>query len=56
MDEDDQMAAEAHQQELEERAIQEGRELLNQYRADCADFDRQTKAFHERMRKLCKAW
>lgn len=54
MDEDDEMAALAHQQELEaeEAAIEHGRELMNQSRAECVEFDQQCKAFWERMRKL----
>jgi hypothetical protein len=54
MDEDDQMAAEAHQQELEAQAIQEGRELMNQFRAECKEFDESNRQFWNRYTKLIR--
>lgn len=47
MDDDDEMAALAHQQELEaeEQALREGRVLLKQFRQECADFDASNEQF-----------
>lgn len=47
MDDDDEMAALAHQQELEaeEYAIAQGRELMIQFRQECKDFDANTEQF-----------
>jgi len=61
MDEDDQMAAEAHQQELEarqreEESIARHRRLMEQFRIECAEFDRATESFHNRVDKSCLKW
>lgn len=57
MDEDDEMAALAHQQELEARQWEEQemeriRALHSQFREECADFNRACEEYSNNFRRL----
>lgn len=57
MDEDDEMAALAHQQQLEAREWEEQemeriRALQAQFREECAEFHRASEEFYENFRRL----
>lgn len=53
MDDDDQSAAEAHQQELEHQELEERcRRLQKELRDEMRIFERETTEHHERVRRL----
>jgi hypothetical protein len=53
VDDDDQSAAEAHQQELEQRELEERcRRLRIELRDETRLFERETNEHHERVRRL----